>query len=222
MRHFDGGAHERFRYRDAGQPGIETFHAHLRQNGAFYSVTLWTEQPDKDFLSHWGLDPDGALYKAGFNGGAGATYENAGAFEKNTRLNEGNADLQSLISGLALPGNALESFVFDNIDVPDMVNVTAIVCIQQNIDASDKNHYLYRDTLGTREWRFLPWDLDLTYAPNGLNTDTIVYNEQDITTPRATSHPFIGARPYLLSAGKYRSEERRVGTECRSRWAPYP
>jgi spore coat protein CotH len=84
-----------------------------------------------------------------------------------------------------------------------MVNFLAVVCVQQNIDASDKNHYLYRDTLGTREWRFLPWDLDLTFGPNALNTDTMVYNEQDITIPRATSHPFIGARPYLLSGGKY-------------------
>ncbi len=190
-------------YRDAGQPVIETFHAHLRQNGAFYSVALWTEQPDRDFLRRWGLDADGAFYKAGFNGGANATYETVTAFEKKTRLTEGSADLQALINGLALPGVALENFLFDNVDLPGMVNVTAIVAVQQNIDASDKNHYVYRDTLGTREWRVLPWDLDLTFGPDSLNTDNIVFNQQNTNTPYAPSHPFIGARPYMLHATKY-------------------
>jgi hypothetical protein len=190
-------------YRDAGHPVIEHFHAHLRQNGTFFSVTLWTEQPDRDFLRRWGFDAEGSFYKAGFNGGAGATYESVSAFEKKTRLSEGSADLQALISGLALSGPALENFLFDNVDVAAMVNFLAVVCVQQNIDACDKNHYLYRDTRGTREWRYFPWDLDLTYGPDALNTDAIVFNQQDTTTPHATSHPFIGARPYLLHSGKY-------------------
>jgi len=29
------------------------------------------------------------------------------------------------------------------------------------------------------------------------------------------------AKPVVISAGKGRSEERRVGKECRSRWSPY-
>ena len=27
--------------------------------------------------------------------------------------------------------------------------------------------------------------------------------------------------PFFMNAGAYRSEERRVGKECRSRWSPY-
>jgi len=192
-------------YRDAGHPVIEHFHAHLRQNGAFYSVTLWTEQPDRDFLRRWGLDPEGTLYKAGFDGMAGAYYEtsSAGAYEKKTRKHEDKSDLQALFNGLALSGSALENFIFDNADVPSMVNFVAVVCVQQNIDASDKNHYVYRDTRGTREWRFLPWDLDLTFGPDALNTDNIVYQLQNVSAPACASHPFIGARPYMLHASKY-------------------
>ena len=77
-----------------------------------------------------------------------------------------------------------------------MVNYIATTCISQNIDASDKNHFAYRDTNGSGEWVMLPWDLDLTFGPNALNTDTIVYNQN------YASHPFIGATPYLLHAGK--------------------
>lgn len=185
--------------RDAGLPSPETFHVHLRQNGAFYSVALFVEQPDRDFLRRWDLDADSALYKCG----PGSTYDTVLSFEKKTRKTEGFEDAQALLDGLGLGGAALEQFVFDHVDVPGMVNFLATVVISQNIDASDKNHYLYRDTTGSGEWRILPWDLDLTFGPDALNTDAIVYNQQDAVTPHATSHPFLGARPYLLHGGKY-------------------
>jgi hypothetical protein len=185
--------------RDAGLPSPETFLAHLRQNTAFYNVCLYSEQPDKDFLRRVGLDETGALYKCG----PGSTYENIASFEKKTRLLEGTADVQALVAGLALNGAALEAFVFDNLDVPAMVNFMALVVTTQNIDASDKNHFLYRDSEGTREWRMLPWDQDLTFGPDALNTDNIVYNSQNTNAPTCASHPFIGARPFLLHAGKY-------------------
>ena len=185
--------------RDAGLPSPDTFHVHLRRNGIFYSVSLYTEQPDADFLRRTGLDPDGALYK----GGPGANGDSLSGYEKKTRDEENFFDLQSLITGVAQTGATLERYVFDNVDVPAEVNFMACMAIAQNIDGTDKNHFLYRDTEGTREWRTLPWDLDLSFGPNALNTDTIVFNQQDASSPQATSHPFIGARPWLLHSGKY-------------------
>lgn len=185
--------------RDAGLPSPDTFHAHLRRNGTFYSVTLYTEQPDRDFLRRTGLNPNGSLYK----GGPGANGDSIAGYEKKTRDGESFFDLQSLITGLNQTGPALERFVFDQVDLPAEVNFMACMAITQNIDGTDKNHFLYRDSEGTGEWRTLPWDLDLSFGPNALNTDTLVYNQQDAITPQATSHPFIGARPWLLHAGKY-------------------
>ena len=185
--------------RDVGLPSPICFLAHLRQNGAFYNISVYTEQPDRDFLRRVGLDENGSFYKCG----PGSTYDNTASFEKKTREAEGNADLQAFLAGIGLTGAALESYVFDNIDVPGMVNFLATVAITQNIDASDKNHFLYRDTAGTREWRMLPWDQDLTFGPDALNTDTIVYNLQNVNGPACASHPFIGARPYMLHAAKY-------------------
>lgn len=181
--------------RDAGLPVMEEFHMQVRQNNQFFSVAIYVEQPNDDFLSRHGLDPDGALYKA--------LGDPIGTYEKKTRLYEDNSDLNSLLTGLNLTGTNLENFIFDNLDLADAVNFMATVAICQNIDASDKNHYLYRDTNGAREWRILPWDLDLTFGPDYLNTDTIVYNLCDTNAPHCPSHPFIGARPYVLSSGKY-------------------
>jgi hypothetical protein len=180
--------------RAAGMISPDIFAVHVRQNAAFYSVALFTENPDDEYLERHGIDPEGAYYKAPTNN----LYETSSTFEKKSRLYEsGKADLDALIAGIALTGTPLETYVFDNVDLPGMVNYIATTCITQNIDASDKNHFAWRDTNDTGEWVMQPWDLDLTFGPNALNTDTIVYN-----SPSA-SHPFIGARPHVLSTGKY-------------------
>ena len=182
--------------RQSGFPAPEVFHVHLRQNAAFFSVALFVEMVDTDFLRRWNFDPQGALYKA--QGDALGTYE------KKTRKTENNADLLALLNAAStLKGTALENYVFDNFNVPGFISYMAAVALRQDIDATDKNHYLYQDTLGSREWMMLPWDLDLTFGPNALNTDTIVYNQQDTNAPACASHPFIGARPYMLHANKY-------------------
>jgi hypothetical protein len=174
----------------------EIWPIHVRQNAAFYSVALFTENPDSDFLQRRGLDPDGAYYKAPNNN----TYTSSSTFEQKTRLYDtSKADLNALVAALALSGIPLETYVFDNVDLPGMVNYIATTCITQNIDASDKNHFAWRDTNDSGEWVMLPWDLDLTFGPNALNTDTIVYNQTGATN---ASHPFIGANPFLLHAGK--------------------
>jgi len=182
---------------DAGLPSPETFHMRVHQNGEFFSVALFVEQPDSDFLRRHDLDTSGALYK----GGPGSNYDSRGPFEKKTRSHENKDDLQALLTGLKLQGEALENFVFDHVNLPTQINFLAIACITQNIDATDKNHYLYRDTEGSGEWHMLPWDLDLTFGPSALNTDTIVYKAD--RNFAAASHPFIGATPHLLHSGKY-------------------
>ena len=51
-----------------------------------------------------------------------------------------------------------------------------------------------------------------------INFDSMqVYEQLDIGTAKVTAREMDGVPHYLLS----RSEERRVGKECRSRWSPY-
>lgn len=182
----------------AGTPSPDTYHIRMHQNGDFYSVAYFVEQPDKDFLRRHDLDPAGALYK----GPPGANMDSIGPLEKKTnKETRDKNDLRDFIAGIKLRDLAeLEQFVFDNVDIPAQINFMAVVALTQNIDASNKNYFVYRDTFGTGEWQMLPWDLDLTFGPNALNTDTIVYNAD--RNNAAASHVFIGATPHVLSPGK--------------------
>jgi hypothetical protein len=179
----------------AGIPAPEEFHLRVLRNASFHSLGIYVEQMDDTFLERHALDPNGSYYKA--------QGDPLGTYEKKSRPSEGEADLQDFLAGLDNSGPNLEGFLFDQVNLPNVVNYMATVAILQNIDASDKNHYLHRDTLDTREWRILPWDLDLTFGPDYLNTDTMVYSLCDVAGVHCPSHPFIGARPYLLHPGKH-------------------
>ena len=184
---------------DAGTPSPETFHLRVQQNGEFHSIAYFVEQPDRDFLRRHHLDPEGSLYKAG----PGSTYVSTAGFEKKTRPDEGRDDLAEFVKGLRATGDDLDRFLFDNVNIPAQINFMATHVIVQNIDGSDKNHYVYRDTNGTGEWFMMPWDLDLVFGPDALNTDRIVANEntRGATYPNAV-HPFLGTRDFPLHGGK--------------------
>lgn len=185
-------------FRDAGSPYSISFPLRVQQNGEFYSVALFVEQPDRDYLRRNNLGDEGALYKAKANSvqGVGAFNRPAtSGMEKKNRRDEDFSDLQSLIDSLALTGDDLDHYLFDNIDLPSVVNNLAANVVIQNIDRTVKNFYLHRDTAGTGEWMILPWDVDLSFGPNALNTNAIVTSE-DIGNN--SSHPFMGtsSKPY--------------------------
>ncbi len=47
-----------------------------------------------------------------------------------------------------------------------MANYLAGFVITSNQDCCHKNYYAYRDTNGTGEWYYMPWDVDLTQGRN--------------------------------------------------------
>jgi hypothetical protein len=178
-------------YADAGVPGSDAFHVRVQQNGAFYSVAEWVEQPDETMLARNGLDPNGALYKM-YNELTDAQVREDWV-EKKTRENEDSSDLQALVNGVTLSGADLTNYLFDNVDVPEMINYCAATVIMHDNDQIGKNYYLYRDSDGNKEWKVLPWDKDLTFGRNftlqgGVLNDTI----WAATDPY--SHPFFGDR----------------------------
>jgi hypothetical protein len=162
-----------------------------QQNGKFFSTADFVEHADEIYLARAGLNPNGALYKINDNlldKSAGNTATNG--VEKKTRQFENNDDLQALIDGLALSGEALQRYLYDNIDLPACVNLLAATSVIRDIDMNKKNYYVYRDTGRSDEWAMLPWDLDLsfgrtwttkdTYFDNGLYTDGFVVNSTAI------------------------------------------
>jgi hypothetical protein len=177
-------------YRDAGAGYHVTFPLRVQQNGAFFSDAHFCEDGNEDYLSRLGLDPNGALYKM-YNIMDSAT---TGA-EKKTRKNEGNADLQALITGLRLTGAARTQFIYNNIDIPALVNFLTAMIITGGTDCCHKNYYAYRDTEGSGLWRYLPWDVDLTFGRNWNSANT--YFDDTMFTGNAL---FIGSNNNLVSA----------------------
>ena len=127
---------------------------------------------------------------------------NPANFEK-LRPDDGDfSDLAELIAGLNSPADDRRLFLYDNVDIPGVINYLTASVIIQHSDRVLTNYYMYRDTQGTREWTMLPWDTDLTFGYIFPSDDRI---DADNDTPGdwppipGMSHPWWGALgfPYL-------------------------
>ena len=196
-------------FNSAGVPTHFAFPVRIQQNNAFFGVFFMVEKGDDNFLQRAGLDPNGALYKVYLP----LTNAYSGVAEKKTRRDEDNSDLQELIDGLnASSAPALKSFLYDNVDVPEVINFLATIQLVQNEDCCwFKNYYLYRDTVGTGEWKMLPWDLDLVFGRTfgffqvgGTNINgyfnTNIYWTNLYYTQSRSSYDFIGVSHPLVNA----------------------
>ncbi len=155
-------------HHNAGVPASDSFLMLVLLNGGSERVAIFVEQPDEDFLERNGMDPDGALYKWVVPGPLYATLSDITVgteVEKKTRLEEDWSDLEALVDGLNAPSEeARKRFVFDNLNVPEIINYLAVNVIHTNVDRIWKNFYMYRDSDGSGEWSILPWDMDFTYG----------------------------------------------------------
>ena len=166
-------------YSLVGAASSISFPMHVRRNNQFYGVFDFIEEPDDEMLEREGLDDNGALYKIYDE------FLSASGARKKTRQDEDRSDLQNFITQVnTLQGDALRAYLFDNVDLPATLNyLVGTVLVHQN-DNPHKNHFLYRDTEGSGEWQFLPWDHDLTWGANWVGTsysDWIYADVDEIT-----------------------------------------
>jgi len=145
----------------AGEPAHFAFPVRIQQNATFFSTADLVEDGDDRYLERVGLDGRGALYKM-YN----RLDSSSSGVNKKTRKDENNSDLQALVSGLGQSGDAKLRYSYDNVDIPGTINYLAALDLINNRDHGHKNYYLYRDTLGTGEWRPLVWDIDLCLGRN--------------------------------------------------------
>ena len=166
-------------YSMVGAPSSISFPMHVVRNNEFYGVFIFIEEPDDEMLDREGLDDKGALYKV-YN-----EFTSSSNVRKKTRQDEDNSDLQNFINQVRrLDGEELQAYLFDNVDLPATLNyLVATVLVHQN-DNPHKNHFLYRDTEGSGEWMFLPWDHDLTWGSNWVGTSfsDVIYADVDEIT----------------------------------------
>jgi hypothetical protein len=166
-------------YRDADCPYHWVFPVRIQQNGAFWGTAHVMENGDEDWLIRMGLNASGALYKM-YNRFNSPDHATNGA-EKKTRKFEDNSDLLALYNGLSLPGEARRRYLYDNVDVPQVVNFLAIRAVTGDVDCCHKNYYLYRDTGVSDEWQMWPWDVDLSFG-RVWNSSERYWNENLVTT----------------------------------------
>lgn len=151
--------------RESGVHAHFAFTVRVQQNGEFFSTADFVEDADDIYLERAGLNPDGALYKMYNNTLAVGNSTVSSAVEKKNRRDEDSQDLKDFIAGLNA-GNADQqwAFIYDNVNIPMMVNMSAANCVVRNTDMHRKNWYIYRDSGRTDEWATLPWDLDLAHG----------------------------------------------------------
>jgi hypothetical protein len=184
-------------YVNAGQPGCLSFPMHVMRNGRYLDVRIFIEQPDRDLLRRNNLDPDGSLYKM-YDDLQDGRIDGEGIHRKKTRLNEDSSDLLALAAGIDTRNPNRDQFVFDNVNIPAVINYWASSVIMHENDHTHKNYYAYRDTWdpvnnpnGTNEWMFLPWDKDLTFGINN-NIGGVIADQDWPNDVRSPSHPFFG------------------------------
>jgi hypothetical protein len=170
-----------------GAAASESFLMQLRVNGRFDRVGVYLEQVDQAFLERHALDPGGALYKfvqrENHVSSGPALGDLVTGVEKKSREFEDFSDLQSLIDGLS-QSNAVEreAFLFDNLNLPQIINYLAVRTVVADADDTAKNFYLYRDTDGNGEWSILPWDKDRSFGEPAA----------PVTNRLTMTHPFLG------------------------------
>lgn len=169
---------------------------YTRMNDSYLDVRIFVEQPDSDLLRRTGLDDLGAFYKMGADGVENPINSSTNGVRKRTRKGEDNSDLQELVNGLSPSNPNRMQFVYDNVDIAATINYLAATAIVHDNDHVHKNYHLYRDTEGSGQWRFIPWDKDLTF---GLNNGIagVVGNLDPF------SHPYFGDSDHQKIDGKW-------------------
>ena len=174
-----------------GVRGHFAFSVRVQQNGEFLGTWDMVEDGDELFLDRKGLSKDGALYKM-YNrldsiGSSDPFSQNGG--EKKTRRFEDKDDLQALIDGIS-KGSTSEKidYIYDNVDIPSMVNFLVMNSTINNTDFGHKNYYVYRDTEGTGEWTELPWDVDLSLGRRWISSHNYFYDPIQTTSNDIEGH----------------------------------
>ncbi len=156
------------------------FPIRIQQNGEFFAIYDFVEDADERWLDRMGYAANGSLYKI-YN-----TFTTASGAEKKTRTDEDNSDLAEIIAGTRAAGDETVKYIMDNVNIAQMANYLAGFAITSNRDCCHKNFYAYRDTEGTGEWWFLPWDVDLS---NGRNWGGFGLSYFDDTMYPNNEHP---------------------------------
>jgi hypothetical protein len=164
---------------EAGARRLGLFTVRSQRNGDFFSVGEVMETMDGSWRDDQDVS-DWAIYKG--NWGALTTQPtaedlaaqtNAGCplcepeewLEKKERESEDYTDVWQLTQAVDAPYSPQQrEWLFENIDIPGMVNYMALNTVMRHQDSNQKNWWISRDSDGTKRWNMWHWDLNRTWT----------------------------------------------------------
>jgi hypothetical protein len=179
-------------YRQAGNAAPRTDFVRSWVDGNALGFQLLIEQPNRAFLRHNQLNPDGNFYKCVWVGRDLVTRH-----EKKTNRHSGHADLIDLDKQLrSTAGDAQWAFIQKHFDVDQMATFYAVHMLLSDWDGFFNNHFLYHDP-GSGKWTMYPWDQDKTWGLHDGIDGYNVFTDMPLTTGMTGDRPpkgFAGFR----------------------------
>ncbi|WP_434620286.1 PKD domain-containing protein [Arthrobacter sp. A5] len=152
----------------AGNRALNIVPVRTQRNADFWSLGRIMETEDGSWRADQGVK-DWAIYK-GAGGSVGkstsaTTLAASGWLEKKTRKTEDFSDVWTLSNTVdAAPSAAQQAWIYQNVNVPELVNYMAINSIIRHQDSGWYNWWLSRDTDGTGRWEMWQWDLNWIFT----------------------------------------------------------
>jgi PKD repeat protein len=219
--------------KDAGARALNILPVRTQRNGAFWSLGRIMETEDGEWRKDQGVD-DWAIYK-GDAGSVGRTsspsvLEASGWLDKKTREDEDFTDVWTLSNTVdAAPSAAQKAWIYQNVNVPELINYMAVNSIIRHQDSGYYNWWLARDTADTGRWEMWHWDLNWIFTTPSrdgkgefLTPDTSNnFTQAMLAYPEFKEMFFRRLRTLadqFLPAGKYEAEWDAITAQTGADW----
>lgn len=141
----------------AGFDEYQTFNVRIQKNGQFHAQYRVKEKYDNAWRKENGFDT-GQLFKAD----GGFKYN---GWDKKSPKDDDLSDINALTA--ILKSNPSADQLWDEFDVPNIVNYWAVSAVLRHQDQDHHNKYIYWDEAGTGQWSIIPWDVDHVFGIDG-------------------------------------------------------
>ena len=173
--------------------------ARLQRNGVFYQVASHNNVLGDELMEYLGYDPAGALYKAA--GTVVPSRQSTGGWMKLYPNDVDYSDYTVLANGIAesLAVTQRRINLFDLLDLPEVINYLVAARFVHENDDVWANMTLYRDTYGSREWRIIPFDMNLSWGAAYVDIEAL--KGIQVTNDTLKSFPLYGSSKALMNGG---------------------
>ena len=182
-----------------GAPAPYYYPVRIQRNGEFYQLANHNNVLGDELMDYLGYDPEGALYKAA--GTVVPSRQSTGGWVKLYPNNVDYSDYMVLANGIAETVTLAQRRInlFDLLDLPEVISYLVAARFVHENDDVWANMSLYRDTYGSREWRIIPFDMNLSWGAAYM--DDAAFSGIQVTNDTLKSFPLYGSSYALVNGG---------------------